>query len=269
MAPEKNVPTEIDLHPSTLEQYLPKNIKQGLRKAATVMIAGQPWNKGELPATVTTDKNKFLADLKATGHAAAIDKTSVVLVYLFLDMHGENNRPVCVVFDTGASISLWLSSAIKDGRLRAWLDEANPTTLTGVEAGHTQAQTATVIIPGNTKNGSGDYLSYISKSTIVSEIIAPLDTTDLCPLISSIRHTAADLITLPQDMTLANFQQDVGGTVDGLIGIKHIQEFPVHVFHLQNRLSISRHKLRPAGNRSKVFCLGGSLPALTEFKTQV
>ena len=89
---------------------------------------------------------------------------------------------------------------------------------------------------------------------------------DLCPLISSILCTAADLVTLPQDMRLNNFQQDVGGTVEGLIGIKHIQQFPVPVFHLQNGLSISRHTLRRAGNRNRIYCLGGSLPALTELK---
>ena len=36
--------------------------------------------------------------------------------------------------------------------------------------------------------------------------------------------------------------------------------------HLTNGLSIYRHSLRPAGSRSKVYCLGGSLPAVTAFK---
>ena len=57
--------------------------------------------------------------------------------------------------------------------------------------------------------------------------------------------------------------------MEGLIGIKHIQEFPVPVFHLQNGLSIFRHKLRPAGSRSRVYCLGGSVPALSNFKENV
>ena len=85
-------------------------------------------------------------------------------------------------------------------------------------------------------------------------------------LISSILCTAADLVTLPQDMRLNNFQQDIGGTVEGLIGIIHIQQIPVPVFHLQNGLSIFRHALRPAGNINRIYCLGDSLPALTEFK---
>ena len=84
-------------------------------------------------------------------------------------------------------------------------------------------------------------LSAYGAHVLAQDCPAPLDTTDLCPLISSILHTAADLIALPQDMTLPNFQQDVGGTVEGLIGIKHIQEFPVPVFHLQNGLSIFCH----------------------------
>ena len=104
-------------------------------------------------------------------------------MYLFLDMHGENDHPVRVIFDTGASISLWTASAVKDGRLRAFLDVANPTTITGVGAGHTHAQTAAVIIPGNIKNADRGYPSYLSKSTIVNEIIALLSMKDLCPLI--------------------------------------------------------------------------------------
>ena len=83
-------------------------------------------------------------------------------------MHGNNNLPVRVIFDTGASISLWLASAVKDGRLRAYLDNNNPTTITGIGKGRTQAQAATVLIPGNTKGPDGGYPVYLSKSTIVT-----------------------------------------------------------------------------------------------------
>ena len=69
-------------------------------------------------------------------------------------------------------------------------------------------------------------------------------------------------------MKLNNFQHQVGGLVEGLIGIKHIQQFPKAVFHLQNGLTIFKHSLRPAGDRSRVYCLGGSLPALQHFHQQ-
>jgi hypothetical protein len=69
-------------------------------------------------------------------------------------------------------------------------------------------------------------------------------------------------------MRLNNFQHQVGGLVEGLIGIKHIQQFPKAVFHLQNGLTIFKHALRPAGDRSRVYCLGGSLPALQHFHRQ-
>ena len=111
MVPEKNVPITIDLKPSTMKRYLPEDVKTGLRNAATIMIAGQPWGREMLP----------------------------------------------VIVNTGASISLWMASAVKDGCLRAWLDVANPTTITGVGAGLTHEQTATVIIPGNINNTNGDY----------------------------------------------------------------------------------------------------------------
>ena len=51
-----------------------------------------------------------------------------------------------------------------------------------------------------------------------------------------------------------------------LIGAKHLQEFPVPVMHLNNGLSIYRHSLRATGDKSKVYCIGGSLPAVTAFQ---
>ena len=67
-------------------------------------------------------------------------------------------------------------------------------------------------------------------------------------------------------MITENFQTEIGGTIQGLIGAKHLVDFPVPVMHLSNGLSIYKHSLRPAGGRSKVYCIGGSLPAVTAFK---
>ena len=72
------------------------------------MIEGQPWDREMLPDTVTTDRTEFMNGLRENGHTAIVDHTSGAPVYLFLDMHGENNHPVRVIFDTGASISLCL-----------------------------------------------------------------------------------------------------------------------------------------------------------------
>ena len=136
------------------------------------MIAGQPWAREDLPDTVTTNKTEFMDGLIKDGHTAIVDSTSGTAMYLFLEMHRENDHPVRVIFDTGASISLWLAAAVKDGCLRAYLDVANPTTITRVGKGQTQAQTATVIIPGNIQCPDGGYPVYLSKSTIANEIIA-------------------------------------------------------------------------------------------------
>ena len=56
--------------------------------------------------------------------------------------------------------------------------------------------------------------------------------------------------------------------MEGLLGIKHIQQFPKAVFHLQNGLTIFKYALRPAGDRRRVYCLGGSLRALQHFHQQ-
>ena len=187
------------------------------------------FTRKDLPASVALSEIEFMDGLKEQEHTTVIDNTSGVSLYLFLDLHGDNNRPVRVVFDTGASISLWLASAVKDGRLRAYLDKNNPTTITGLGKGKTQAQTATVLIPGNEKGPDGRYPAFLSKSTIVNEIIPALPQNDLAPLISSILSTASELITLPEDMRLNNFQHQIGGTVEGLIGIKHIQQLAYHI----------------------------------------
>ena len=86
------------------------------------MIAGVPGARKDLPDTVALSEVEFLDGLRKEGHTTVIDNTSGAAMYLFLDMHGDNNLPVRVIFDTGASISLWLATAVQDGRLRAYLD---------------------------------------------------------------------------------------------------------------------------------------------------
>ena len=221
IVPEENVPKSIDINPRALDKFTSTG-GIGKQDTDTIMVAGIPYTRKDLPASVALSEIEFMDGLKEQEHTTVIDNTSGVSLYLFLDLHGDNNRPVRVVFDTGASISLWLASAVKDGRLRAYLDKNNPTTITGVGQGKTQAQAATVVIPGNEKGPDGRYPAFLSKSTIVNEIIPALPQNDLAPLISSILSTASEMITLPGDMKLNNFQQQVGGLVEGLIGIKHI-----------------------------------------------
>jgi hypothetical protein len=51
--------------------------------------------------------------------------------------------------------------------------------------------------------------------------------------------------SIPDDMIPSNFQSEIGGQLKGLIGAKHLQEFPVAVMHLRNGLSIYRPLFDP------------------------
>ena len=71
MIPEENIPITIDLKPSTLDRYLPEDVRNGLSKA-TIMIAGQPCDREMLPDTVTTDRTEFMNGLRENGHMVTI-----------------------------------------------------------------------------------------------------------------------------------------------------------------------------------------------------
>ena len=101
---------------------------------------------------------------------------------------------------------------------------------------------------------------------MVRQIIPPLLESDQTQLIQETISSIRQVYSVPTDMTVNNFQTAIGGQIQGLIGAKHLQEFPVPVMHLSNGLSIYKHSLRPAGSRSQVYCIGGTLPVLSAFK---
>ena len=70
-------------------------------------------------------------------------------------------------------------------------------------------------------------------------------------------------------MVVNNFQVELGGTIEGLIGCRHLPEYPKPVVHLENGLSVYKHTLRPAGGRNRKYCLGGSLPAIKHFAARM
>ena len=101
---------------------------------------------------------------------------------------------------------------------------------------------------------------------MVRQIIPPLLESDRTQLIQETISSIRRDHPVPPDMTVENFQTEIGGQIQGLIGAKHLQEFPVPVMHLSNGLSIFKHTLRPAVSRTRVYCIGGTLPALQAFK---
>ena len=148
------------------------------------------------------------------------------------------------------------------------IDTSSPAAVSGIGNGQTHAITFDVVLPGNVTNKiTGNFTNFWCRSTMVHQIIPPLPQTNQTKLIGeTIQALRQNNHYIPEDMIPANFQTEIGGKLQGLIGAKHLQEFPVPVMHLSNGLSIYRHSLRPAGSRSQVYCIGGTLPAVTAFK---
>ena len=252
---------------SSSSPQLPQAVVSGLSEAS-VLINNRLWKESELPDCVTLDRNKFLKNNAPAHPSDLVDRTQGQAVYLYIDLYGNNGKSIRTVFDSGATISLWLNQIVLEGLLETRIDSASPAAISGIGQNTTQAITCTIILPGNKRNPiTGNYVSFVCKSTMVQQIIPPLPQTDQTQLIEeTIQAMKQHTHSIPEDMIPSNFQSEIGGQLQGLIGAKHLQEFPVAVMHLRNGLSIYRHSLRPAGSRSKVYCIGGSLPAVTAFK---
>ena len=241
-------------------------IAPGLNEA-TVLL-NQQRDRSDLPDCVTYSKEKFYKENNPDHPEDIVDRTQGQSIYLYLDLHGHKGQSVRVVFDSGATVSLWLEQTIRDGLLTTWIDRDSPAAIAGIGNNTTRAVTCTVRLPGNIKNKhTGNYIDYYCKSTMVEQIIPPLKPSNQTQLITEVLKCLKKDRTIPADMIPNNFQAELGGQLQGLIGAKHLSEFPVAVMHFSNGLSVYKHTLRPAGNRNRVYCLGGSLPAMNAFKT--
>ena len=58
-------------------------------------------------------------------------------------------------------------------------------------------------------------------------------------IVTEVLSGASKHNTLPKDMVISNFQQEIGGRIEGLIGIKHADMFPEEVMTLTNGIGIS------------------------------
>ena len=105
----------------------------------TVLIAGQTWNEETLPEGVTMDKTRFLNENKNSISHEVIDRTEGTPVYLFIDLYGNNGTTVRTVFDSGAMVSVWLTSVIMEGKLNSWIDPTTKTSIKGVGEGDPEA----------------------------------------------------------------------------------------------------------------------------------
>ena len=66
MIQEKNIPTTLNLNPSVLDGFLSHKAKEG-RDDATVMIAGLPCDREDLPDSVALSEEEFMDGLRKQG----------------------------------------------------------------------------------------------------------------------------------------------------------------------------------------------------------
>ena len=238
---------------------------------ATACMNNKIYDKHNLPDCVSITEEEFIARNTPAVPSDLIDRTRGKAVYLYIDLWGNNGKSIRTVFDSGATVSLWLNQVIENGLLESKIDVDSEAVVNGIGQNKTKAVTCTVILPGNLRNPvTNNFINYICKSTMVQQIIPPLQQSNQTNLIdqtlTNIKQHPFHSKNAPQDMITENFQTEIGGTIQGLIGAKHLVDFPVPVMHLNNGLSIYKHSLRPAYSRSKVYCIGGSLPVLTAFE---
>ena len=220
-------------HPEVLP-YLPPSVIPGLDQA-TILINNQLWEESKLPDCVTLSKAKFLKENAPSHPTDRVDRTQGQAVYLYIVLYGHHGKSVHIVFDSGATVSLWLAQTILDGPLTTWMDANSPAAIAGIGKNTNKAVTCTVILPGNTINKhTGNFFDYYCKSTMVEQIIPPLPPTDQTQLDTEVLQGLGKNRTLPEDVTPDHFQTEIGGQLQGLIGAKHLPEFPVAIMHLRN-----------------------------------
>ena len=124
-----------------------------------------------------------------------------------------------------------------------------------------------VRLPGNTKTKDNIWIDFLACSSIVPSIIPDLGTKNIEPLV----HKALTKIgrSRSPDMSLGNFQTEIGGRLQGLIGIKHSDSFPEPIFNLQNGLIIFKHKLKHAYSRKRMYALRGCLATMNTYKQSI
>ena len=207
---------------SAVPPHLPPAVVSGLSKA-TVLINNELWEESELPDCVTLDKNKFLEQNAPAHPTDMVDRTQGQAVYLYIDLYGNHGKSIRTVFDSGATVSLWLNQTIMEGSLNTYIDSASPAAISGIGQNTTQATTCTVRLPGNKKNPhTGNYRDYLCKSTMVQQIIPPLPPTNQTQLITETLRTVRQTNSIPDDMIPSHFQTEIGGQLQGLISAKHL-----------------------------------------------
>ena len=94
-----------------LTTKVPTELGDKLTEAVMMVTNGQ----NGLPPCVTTDWGGFLAANQSTDtHLVEQREGDAVLIYL--DLHGNNNQSIRVVFDGGATVCLWIHDTIFSGR---------------------------------------------------------------------------------------------------------------------------------------------------------
>ena len=246
-----------------LATKVPSELGDRLAEAVMMVTNGQ----NGLPPCVTTDWDGFLATNQSNDtHLVEQREGDAVLIYL--DLYGNNNRSIRVVFDGGATVCLWIQDTIFSGKINAYVDPKSSRSLEGVGGGITTAMAGTVILPGNTKK-EGRWHDFYACSSFVPQIIQDVRVRGTSDIVAEVLSGASKHNTLPKDMVVSNFQQVIGGRIEGLIGIKHADMFPEEVMTLTNGMIVYRHKLRPAGSRDRVYAIGGTVNALEAYRGMV
>ena len=124
-----------------------------------------------------------------------------------------------------------------------------------------------VRLPGNTRTKDNKWKDVLACSCIVPTIIPELGTTNIEPFVCNTLTKLGRSRNV--NMTPDNFQTEIEGRIQGLIGIKHSDSFPEPIFRLHNGLIIFKHKLKPAYSRKRIYDLGECVATINTYKQSV
>ena len=105
---------------NTNPETIPLSIVPGLNEAT--ILLNQQRDESDLPECVTYSKEKFYRENNSVHPEDIVDRTQGQSIYLYLDLHGHKGQNAPIVFDSGATVSLWMEQTIMDGVLTAWID---------------------------------------------------------------------------------------------------------------------------------------------------
>ena len=175
--------------------------------------------------------------------------------FLVFNLQGEGNTKLSVMFDTGASFSLFRTDVMGKSLIASEIHEGRPKRVKGI-GGLKEVRNWKCLLP----LAEGNSYQAVSAQTV--ESILSVETVDLRPSLEYIKAIHA-----PDLETLA-VQNLVGSEIAGLIGVKSSVLQPKLVVMTSLGVGLYKIKLKAFGDESQ-YALGGNIPTFDAIRQEL